>query len=166
MLGVSGFALAVSFLALVVSLVAALFTYQQKEAAKGTLKVESDRLTDERMPAFETSIITHDGEGASWYHLALRLDTPWKLAKVHVKLPEHHGVSFTSDQRGIEPGALAPILSATGGPLETGRDLTWRIQSDEKWSSEGRLQVNCSDVDGRHWTVSVPMVLPVQPWIY
>ncbi|NEA34843.1 hypothetical protein [Streptomyces sp. SID13031] len=160
----SGFALAVSFLALVVSLVAAVFTYQQKVAAEGTLKVESDRLTDERMPTFDASIVTHDGEGGGWYHLALRLDTPWHLAKVHVSIPEHHGMSFTPDQRGIEAGALSPILMSTGGPLEPARDLTWRVQFDESHAHEARLPVTCSDRDGRHWTVSVVVALPTEAW--
>ncbi|WP_132190159.1 MULTISPECIES: hypothetical protein [Kribbella] len=160
----SGWALAVSFLALVVSLAAAWFAYEQKEAARATLKVESDRLTDERTPSFTAAVVSHDGGETQWYRLTLTLDTPWALTKVHVKLPENHGISFTSSQKGVEPDASPPILSADGGPLTAGRELTWRIALDEQWSRKALLQVLCSDRDGRHWTVAVPLTLPSQPF--
>ncbi|MFF0343485.1 hypothetical protein [Kribbella sp. NPDC004875] len=156
----SGWALAVSFLALVVSLAAAWFAYEQKEAATATLKVESDRLTDERTPSFTADVVTHDGDRSQWHRIILTLESQWALAKVHVKLPEHHGISFTSDQRGITAGTPSPILTADGGPLTAGRDLSWRIALDEQYSRNVRLQVLCSDRDGRHWTVSVPLTFP------
>jgi hypothetical protein len=81
MLGVSGWALAVAFLALVVSIAATLFSYQQMQAARGTLKVESDRLTDERTPSFDASMITHDGGDASWYRGFIAAGHYWSVPR-------------------------------------------------------------------------------------
>lgn len=156
--------LAVSFLALAVSGWSVWFAWQQKEILRKALGIEEKRHADERAPSFGAAIEVHSGGEAEWYRLHRRLDSASSLAKVHVYIADAEGVSFTGSQVGVEAGASTPILAASGGPLQPGEDLVWRVQLDEDRSETVRLRVQSSDNEGRHWTrvvgADVPRFVP------
>lgn len=149
-----------SVAAIVIALASVLFTWQQKEIAKAALDLERQKHADERKPTLIPEIEEVTGGNAAWYRLCLRLDSPWTLAKLYVSIIEGKGLSFSGSQLGVDPAEPHPILTATGGPLEPGEKLTWRVDVADDREETARLRVQCSDVEERQWTIVIDVSAP------
>ncbi|MGW6197599.1 hypothetical protein ACWF0M_15765 [Kribbella sp. NPDC055110] len=151
-----GWTLAISLVALVVSLGSVYFTWRVDRRDK-------DRRADELTPKLTAEIKEMSGGDTGWYRVHLQLETLKELATVHVAIVAGKGVSFTGSQRGVDPNASYPILAVDDGPLRPGHDLTWRVQLDDERDTEARLVVDCGDSQGHRWSVVVDVDLPYIP---
>jgi hypothetical protein len=158
--------LAVSVVAIVISLFSVKYTRAQAAEAKKVRLIEAERRHQEREPVL-TAEVEPVNDGA-WFQLWLTSGSPTVLHRVEARLLDRDVASFTSGQDGVAPMNAQPQDASHDFPegFLAGDRCCWRIQPGEHADvgTVVRVRVRCHgrDPDAAHvgWTVLVQAEIP------
>jgi hypothetical protein len=110
-------AIGLSAVAVVVSVVSALYAKRVADETKELRKIESDRRHNERTPTFSAEI--EEMNAGQWYRMWLALETEESIDSVEVEIIDGKDVYFGDGQTGVEPG-VGRTKSARWGRMTMG----------------------------------------------
>ncbi|MFJ4651133.1 hypothetical protein ACIP5Y_07645 [Nocardia sp. NPDC088792] len=151
-------ALVISLISLV-SVPAAIFSaiYAHRNAASADAQVH-----DARRPDW-TSTFDAQGDGGL---LGLRLRSNRGLKSVSATIVDSPGISFATNQEGVNPAAASPVLTAETGQVEPADRACWRlIVNRANHATLLHLRVHCIDDTGESWDVAVEVRIPLAPFV-
>ncbi|WP_062982924.1 hypothetical protein [Nocardia anaemiae] len=96
--------------------------------------------------------------------LCLRLLSNHPLETVTATIVDGTGVSFSTSQGGVDPGAASPVLQATWGPIEPADKAAWRLALKKGHARLLHLRVRGTSSTGESWDRHVEVELPAEPW--
>lgn len=150
--------------ALIISILAALFTGWQALVAQQANKVESERRLDERRPSFEPTIKRIDDDGL--YQLTLELKSHWPLSGLTVTAKDLLSIGFLPDEdrpkRTPQPAAVTRRPKGDWPyPLHLGSEASWRFVFFKSPSVPPKLVIRVASYQGKDkWETLLDVEMP------